>query len=64
LNDYHEAGVLKLDNTKAVCLLGWKPIWNTETAIEKTIEWYKSYYNNNQILTVSHIKEYLAANGV
>ena len=64
LNDYHEAGVLKLDNTKAVSLLGWKPIWNTETAIEKTIEWYKSYYNNNQILTVSHIKEYLAANGV
>ena len=64
LDEYHEAGVLKLDNTKAISLLGWKPIWSTETAIIKTVEWYKTYYINNQVLTVPHIKEYLLANGI
>ncbi len=59
LVDFHEAALLKLDNSKALTLLGWKPKWDTQTAIEKTIEWYKSYYSNNDVLTFSHIKEYL-----
>lgn len=64
IEDFHEAGLLKLDNSKALSLLGWKPIWNTQTAIEKTIEWYKSYYLNNEVLTISQIKEYLKGNGI
>lgn len=64
IDDFHEAGLLKLDNSKALSLLGWKPIWNTQKAIEKTIEWYKSYYLNNEVLTISQIKEYLKENGI
>ena len=63
-DDFHEAGLLKLDNSKALSLLGWKPKWNTQTAIEKTIEWYKSYYLNNEIITISQIQEYLKSNGI
>lgn len=42
-NAPHEAGILKLDISKATSLLNWKPIWNIEKAVRKTIEWYKSY---------------------
>lgn len=38
----HEAGLLKLDNTKATTQLGWIPKMNSKEAIRKTIEWYKN----------------------
>lgn len=40
-NAPHEAGLLKLDISKAVNELQWQPKWNATTAIEKTIGWYK-----------------------
>jgi CDP-glucose 4,6-dehydratase len=59
-DNYHEAGLLKLDNTKAISLLKWKPCWDTHTAIAKTIDWYKAYYSKKEILTQQHIEEYLS----
>ena len=41
----HEAGLLKLDASKARALLGWKPIYDVYEAVEKTINWYKNFYN-------------------
>ena len=58
-DNFHEAGLLKLDNFKAINKLQWKPLWNTAQAIEKTIEWYKSFYQNNGMLTNNNIAEYL-----
>jgi CDP-glucose 4,6-dehydratase len=40
LEKLHEAGLLKLDITKAVNLLGWKPKLNFEETIRFTIEGY------------------------
>lgn len=40
----HEAGLLKLDISKAVTELNWLPKLNAQTAIERTINWYKNYY--------------------
>lgn len=57
--NFHEAGILKLDNTMAINHLDWKPKWNTQTAIEKTMEWYKVFYEKNEILTHQQINEYL-----
>jgi CDP-glucose 4,6-dehydratase len=57
--DFHEAGILKLDNTQAMSQLHWKPLWNTQTAIEKTIAWYKAFYEKGEILTHQQIAEYL-----
>jgi len=37
----HEAGLLKLDSTKARIQLGWNPVWNVEQAVEATVEWYR-----------------------
>ncbi|MEP7169115.1 MAG: CDP-glucose 4,6-dehydratase [Bacteroidota bacterium] len=40
-NAQHEAGLLKLNIDKAKNELDWKPKWNAEKAIEKTMKWYK-----------------------
>jgi CDP-glucose 4,6-dehydratase len=39
--------LLKLDISKAKHYLKWNPTYNAEKAIEKTINWYKNYYENN-----------------
>ena len=44
----HEAGLLRLDISKAINVLKWKPLMDTASAIEKTILWYKSYYEGGK----------------
>ena len=39
----HEAGLLKLDSTKARAQLDWHPRWSFEDSVKHTIEWYRSY---------------------
>jgi CDP-glucose 4,6-dehydratase len=41
----HEAGLLKLDISKAISELGWYPRSNAQDAVEMTIQWYKSFFN-------------------
>jgi CDP-glucose 4,6-dehydratase len=59
-NNPHEAGLLKLDITKATSELNWKPVFNAQTAVELTINWYKNFYNNTSVteLMESDIKYY------
>ncbi len=59
LESFHEAGLLILNNAKAITKLGWKPVWNTTEAVKKTIEWYKAFYHDNLVLTNDHIGDYL-----
>ena len=35
----HEAALLRLDSSKARMRLGWKPKWDVERALAKTMEW-------------------------
>lgn len=45
----HEANFLKLDCSKIKSIFGWHPRWNVETAIEKTVEWTKCYFERKDI---------------
>lgn len=54
----HEAGLLKLDCSRARTLLGWEPVWDTETAVAKTVVWYRDYYENAESGTTADISEY------
>lgn len=56
----HEANLLKLDNYKIKSIFGWKPVWDIDKAVEKTVEWTKVYKNNGNIVecTDNQIKEY------
>lgn len=37
----HEAGVLRLDSSRARLALGWRPRWNLEEALARTAEWHR-----------------------
>lgn len=45
----HEANFLKLDCSKIKTVFGWKPRWDVETAIEKTVDWAKCYLKKDDI---------------
>jgi CDP-glucose 4,6-dehydratase len=49
LNGPHEANFLKLDCSRMISVFNWKPTWNVEKAIEKTVEFSKIYINNGDI---------------
>ena len=45
-----------LNIEKAKNKLNWHPKWDNDLAIEKTILWYKDYYNNNNINTLNDLQ--------
>lgn len=59
-NGPHEASFLKLDCSKAKSELNWKPKWNINKAVKKTIEWAKCYQEKGDIVkcTNNQINEY------
>lgn len=59
-NSPHESSYLKLDNTRIKETFGYKPQWNIEKAIEKTVEWTKVYENNGNVeeITCKQINEF------
>lgn len=48
----HEAAQLKLDISKAVHCLGWKPRWSLVTALEQVISWHKAWANSEDMYEV------------
>lgn len=56
----HEARYLKLDWSKARTELGWRPKWNLEQAIRKTVEWTKAYQGHEDVrsMCLRQIKAY------
>lgn len=57
----HEAGLLKLDITKAVNKLGWKPVLNFEKTIQFTVKGYQDEFDGHAGLyeqRVEQIKQY------
>lgn len=62
-NQPHEAGLLKLDISKALAQLGWTPKYSAQAAIEQTIQWYKTFTEGAQDMaafTKSQIDAYLS----
>jgi CDP-glucose 4,6-dehydratase len=39
----HEAGLLKLDSSKARKVLGWRPRWRLSRALEQTAGWHLAW---------------------
>jgi CDP-glucose 4,6-dehydratase len=57
----HEASLLKLDSSKAKLNLDWEPIWDLETALKKTIDWYCAWEKGEDLhkKTLKQIEEYM-----
>ena len=60
--DTLETGTLLLNSDKARRLLGWKIIYDFNTAVKKTVDWYKAYYNKENMYNFSleQITEYIS----
>lgn len=52
-NAPHEAGKLNLTTDKAFHLLGWRPQWDFETTIRKTLEWYRAASTGGNVVEIT-----------
>lgn len=58
----HEASLLHLQIDKAWHYLNWRPIWDFDKTIEKTVEWYRGVLEKRTDpydITIQQIKEYM-----
>ena len=51
-NAPHEASFLKLDCAKLKGTFGWKPRWNIEEAVGRTVEWSRAWLRGQDIAAV------------
>ena len=47
----HEANLLRLDCRKIKQKLDWKPVWDIQVGMEKTVEWYAAYLSQKDMCT-------------
>jgi CDP-glucose 4,6-dehydratase len=55
----HEATLLNLDSTKARNRLHWQPIWDIDTTLTQTADWYDTWLKNRELLTHKQLAEYI-----
>ncbi len=57
----HEAGLLRLDCAKARLRLHWMPVWDGQVAVEKTVRWYRAFYESNSLRTSEDFQDFIAS---
>ncbi len=60
----HEAHFLKLDSTRAIETLGWRPAWESAETLARTARWYRDWYSGEgdaSALTRADIAAYVEA---
>lgn len=59
-NPPHEAGMLRLDCSKALAKLQWRPVWDGKTSVKKTALWYRVFYESNEVKSMEDLHSYIA----
>lgn len=56
----HEASALKLDSSRAKILLGWRPRWSLDHALDLTMDWHHAWKENADMAAfcVEQIRSY------
>jgi CDP-glucose 4,6-dehydratase len=56
----HEAKLLQLDCSKARTRLNWRPVWDVDTTVKHTVQWYKAFYDGEDVrqLTLDQMQNY------
>jgi CDP-glucose 4,6-dehydratase len=57
----HEAAMLRLDASRASQYLGWRPVWDAQTTLHSTIQWYRDYYERGQLRSRADLQAYVDA---
>ena len=55
----HEADLLRLDCSKAHTELDWRPVWNDAAMLEKTVQWYRAFYESGRVVSREQLAEYI-----
>jgi len=56
--ELHEAELLELDCTKARSQLGWRPVWDIDKTLEMTCNWYRNFYECQEVISKQQLSEY------
>lgn len=58
----HEAGLLKLDSSRARTRLGWQPKWSLAEALERTVGWHRAWLDGQDMreFSMAQIRAYEA----
>lgn len=52
-SDMHEAGLLRLDSSRAQQLLGWRASWSLRQCLEQTLDWHLAWKNGEDMRAVT-----------
>ncbi|MBU0807363.1 MAG: CDP-glucose 4,6-dehydratase [Gammaproteobacteria bacterium] len=52
-SDLHEAGLLRLDSSRARQLLGWQPRWSLNDCLQQTIDWHLAWQRGEDMRAVT-----------
>jgi CDP-glucose 4,6-dehydratase len=55
----HEANLLYLDSAKACRQLGWLPVWDLDTTLKKTADWYNVYLNSGEVISQTQLVDFI-----
>lgn len=56
----HEAAELTLDCSKAARELGWHPVWNAATTLQRTARWYRDFHADGNLHSHDDLATYVA----
>ncbi|WP_300156649.1 CDP-glucose 4,6-dehydratase [Solidesulfovibrio sp.] len=59
----HEATSLYIDSAKARAVLGWRPVWDLDAALGRTITWYRDFLTTGQVSSAAQVEAFAAAAG-
>ena len=55
----YEAQNLRLDCSKAAHKLGWRPVWNADATIMRTVRWYRAYCERGSVTSDQDLSDYI-----
>ena len=58
-NSLHETKILRLNSDYARQTLGWQPLWTWREAVERTLVWYRQYYEAGTCRTAADLDAYV-----
>lgn len=55
----HETSTLRLDCSKAIQKLAWRPVWNLDQTLLHTTQWYRTYFEQHKLRSSEDLQKYI-----
>jgi CDP-glucose 4,6-dehydratase len=57
----HEAATLRLDCRRAARELGWRPVWDAATTLQRTARWYRDFHERGVVGSADDLQDFVVA---